>query len=99
MDPVRDLAEVVEYANEPLPNPRELFLKFLGHLMRLGFDGTEFQGKRDQPLLYPVVEIALQAPPRFVASGHDARPRFRKLGSGLGVRDGSRDQFRELADA
>ena len=82
----------------PVGNPRQPRLDLGRPLRRHGLGAAQIQRERDQALLYAIVEIALETPPRVVRRRHDARPRGGHLGARLGVRDRRRDQLGECRD-
>ena len=71
--------------------------------LELGRDGrlrrAQLQRERDEPLLGAVVQVALDAAPRLVGGGDDARARRLQLGPALGVGDGGGDELGESAEA
>src|SRR5437899_517172 len=55
----------------------------------------DLERKRDESLLSPVVEVALDPPPSRVGGGNDPRARSVELGAALRVCDGARQELRE----
>jgi hypothetical protein len=86
-------------ATEPLADPAKL----LPQLLLTGGHGAlgraQLQRQRDQALLDPIVEVALDPPPGLVGGGHDAPTGSVQLGSRLRVGDGGGDQLGELGKA
>ena len=63
--------------------------------VRDGLRAAQLECHRHEPLLDAVVEVALEAPARFVRRGDQPRARGHQLGSGLGVRDRGVEQLGE----
>jgi hypothetical protein len=58
-------------------------------------DRLQIQTEGNEPLLCPVVEVALDPPPCFIASGDDSCARRDQFGARGRIRDGGRDQLCE----
>src|SRR4051812_17835518 len=96
MDSTRDFSQLVERGREALANARELVSNLGQRGRQRRLSGADVEGKGDEPLLHPIVEVALDTPTRFVGGGHDSSARRCKLGPALSVGDRGRDQFGEV---
>jgi len=95
VDPLGDLAQLVEYVGQPGGHLVQLRAQ-LGRLRRHRRPGdAQPQREGDQLLLGAVVQIALDAAPGLVGGGDDARPGGGERGLGLGVGDGGGNQVGE----
>ena len=71
MDASRELLQLLDRAGEPRRHARDLAPQLVllgGHVC---FGGPQAQCERDQPVLHPVVQVALDATARFVRGGDD----------------------------
>jgi hypothetical protein len=75
VDSARELAQLVESVLQSLGNATQLRRKVIELGGNCGSRGTELERERDEPLLRPVMEVALDPPPRLVGACHDARAR------------------------
>src|SRR5207249_3457001 len=82
--------QLVEHARVSLDDARKLRpeLAEVRRHRRLG--RADLERKRDESLLSPVVEVALDPPPSRVGGGNDPRARSVELGAALRVCDGAR---------
>ena len=71
VDAVRGLPQLVQSGSEALGQQGQLALDLVHRLGCHRRDGAGFQGERDEALLNTVVQVTLEAPPRFVRGGDD----------------------------
>ena len=99
MDAARHLAEFLDHARQSIGETADLRLYVLQAGRNPPFRGAQPERQRDQLLLRPVVEIALDPPPGFVGGGDDAGARSGELGAHRRVRNRSRDELGEAGEA
>src|SRR4051794_29253540 len=79
MNPARELPKLLERDRQLARCAAEQFLCRGRVGSELGLDEAQADGQRDEALLGAVVQVALEAPPRFVARRDESRPRGTKL--------------------
>src|SRR5689334_23473862 len=72
--------------------------QLVGSNRNLGLGPSKRYGKRDEPLLRPVVQVALDPTARVVAGRDDARTRRGELCSAVGVADRGAQELGELLE-
>src|ERR1700688_2952174 len=90
------------------PDLLEHALKVTGYLVKPHLDlarqreprlhGTEAEGQGDDPLLDPVMEIALDPAPCLVAGGDDPGARRDQVVAGMDIGDRAGDEVREVGE-
>ena len=75
MNPVRDLAELLEGIDQAFTNARQLPVEILELARRHRCSALQLETKIDEPLLRPVVQIAPDPPSSLVCGCNDPRPR------------------------
>jgi len=71
---LRDLSQLLDHLGQPLRRVRPVLYQRLLLLRDQGLGGPEFECDRYQPLLRPVVKVALDATASLVGGGDDPRP-------------------------
>src|SRR6266498_4574134 len=95
MKTTRELAHVLEHSFEVAADPLEASVRIRELSRDPRTDRLQIQTEGDEPLLGPVVEVALDAPPCFVASGDDSCARGDQFRARGRIRDRGRDQLGE----
>ena len=98
MQTSRELAQVLEHRLEVLLHAFEPDVRVVLFLRDGRSDALEVQPERDQPLLRPIVQIALDPLARLICRRDDARARGDQLGTRRGVRDRRRNQLRDARE-
>ncbi len=96
MQPARDLLEVLEHSRQPAADVPQAARQLVAGSDRGRH--PQLQSERDEALLRPVVQVALDPPALPVGRRDDARARGGELGAALGVGDGGGDELGELGD-
>src|SRR2546422_7035539 len=99
MDAARDLSELVERSTELLGNERLLAPELAGRLRRHPLGRACLQRERDEALLNPVMEVALELASGLVSRRDDTSPGCAELVTCLRIRDRRRDQVCEVGDS
>ena len=74
MDAARELAQLLDRLLEAVGSARQYFLDLRPGARELPLGNAEVERERDEPLLRPVVEVALDPAARFVRRRDDASP-------------------------
>jgi hypothetical protein len=99
MDAARDLLQLLKRARQPFRQLRQARLEHVQVRRRRRLRGPKCEGEGDEPLLDPVVQVALQSPAGLIRGRDDARAGGGELGPGVGIRDGGGDELREVGNA
>ena len=99
MDSPRDLLKILDRLGQPACDPRELVPEVLPVRRNVGLGGAHGQSQRDEPLLRPVMEVALDPAACLVRRGDDAPPGGGELRLAVRVRDRDADEVGELLQA
>ena len=74
MEAAGDLAQLLQHAGHLRDHALQPLSQLASPGRHVRLRGPQLQGKRDQPLLGAVVQVALDPPARLVGGGHDPRP-------------------------